>query len=135
MKEYEHDGFFCIDDIDWGKVDSIRKIFQSQLIEDVRNLLKKKEEAAVNAEPDMEMAICAGILRKYEKWLYENFDTREMDIVLRMLFEESYATVPKKKELTEEDRLFLDSVTKRHLPNKKRNEEKEFNNKIRERQA
>lgn len=133
MKSWEQDDIFNIEDIDWGIVDAARSLFQSDLIENINNFLKEKKEASVvNAEPDEEMIMAAGILRRYDNWLSENFETKEMNIALRMLFEHSCSIFSDNRELTADERVFLDNVTKGHSSTDNQNEEKEVRDRTKE---
>ena len=72
------------DEIDWKKVRITLKLLRFNLPAAVNEVLKQytaqKDETMVQAGTNL--------LKKYQKWVINNFETPEMDIALRMLFDE-----------------------------------------------
>ena len=72
------------DTIDWKKVRITLKLLKLNLPAALDEVLSqytaKKDETMVEAS--------ANLLKKYHIWIMNNFETPEMDIALRMLFEE-----------------------------------------------
>ena len=72
------------DTIDWTKVGAILKLLKFNLADAVENAIKQ-----YTAENNQEMIqVGNNLLNRYQVWLVSNFESPEMDIALRMLFDE-----------------------------------------------
>ena len=101
------------DTIDWKKVKIILKLLKFNLPDAVEDVVKRY--AAQNDSAMVQAG--TSLLNKYHSWLITNFETPEMDIALRMLFDEYAEEREYEEEISsfykkEKNNQFVDKVTK-----------------------